>query len=126
MCRHDGPRDEQAKADAARRTFRRAASQRFEDDGDDARRNRRTTVVHGARHRVAGVFQYSTAGACEGAPSSGRQWLNAKLSGQMVRPGRRREDPMMSRVAGTAAALASVFFYAVSAANGQTPAEASR
>jgi hypothetical protein len=43
----------------------------------------------------------------------------------MVRPVRRGEDPMMSRVAGTAAVLASVF-YAVSAANGQTPAEASR
>ena len=33
---------------------------------------------------------------------------------------------MMSRVAGTAAALASFFFYAVSTANGQTTAEASR
>jgi len=33
---------------------------------------------------------------------------------------------MMSRVAGTAAALASVFFYAVSAANAQTPVAASR
>jgi hypothetical protein len=33
---------------------------------------------------------------------------------------------MMSRVAGTAAALAGVFFYAVSTGNGQTPAAASR
>jgi hypothetical protein len=33
---------------------------------------------------------------------------------------------MMSRVAGTAVALASVFFYAVSTGNGQTPAPASR
>jgi hypothetical protein len=55
-----------------------------------------------------------------------RDDLNAKLSEQMVRPVRRGEDPMMSRVAGTAAVLASFFFYAVSAANGQTPAEASR
>ena len=33
---------------------------------------------------------------------------------------------MMSRVAGTAAALAGLFFYAVSTSNGQTPAAASR
>ena len=62
----------------------------------------------------------------EANPRMLRDDLNAKLSEQMVRPVRRGEDPMMSRVAGTAAALASVFFYAVSAANGQTPAEASR
>src|SRR5258707_13378181 len=52
--------------------------------------------------------------------------LNAKLSEQRVRPMRRGEDRMMSRVAGTAAALASFFFFVVSTANGQTPAEASR
>src|SRR5580698_11273297 len=47
-------------------------------------------------------------------------------SGQRVRPMRREEDRMMSRLAGTAAALAGFFFCAVSTANGQTPAAASR